>query len=258
MHLKAYDDIDVALMRCIRSVVPEVCRPIQAASRKPAAQLPATSHPPSTGRPKTMKNAVNWKRKVFFFIDRLQIPVSERRVLPLLLLSSLTAWTAALVVRHPRLIDPEAYAEEQRRFEEVYKASFDRHAEIMARYALEDAVEQAGSNPAIQPSSTATMDTVRPRSPSASKTPSHPRATPPTQGMTAPKVDLNSAGIDELVTLPGVGPAIAQRILDWREQHGRFTSVDQLREVRGIGEATLGRLRPFVLLKDDEPPDPSR
>ncbi len=48
-------------------------------------------------------------------------------------------------------------------------------------------------------------------------------------------VNLNTATSEELDTLPGIGPTLAARILDWREQHGRFTSVDELQEVTGIG-----------------------
>lgn len=62
----------------------------------------------------------------------------------------------------------------------------------------------------------------------------------------ATPVDLNAAGAADLDALPGVGPVLAQRILDWRSQHGRFTSVDELGEVSGIGEAVLGRLRSLV------------
>ena len=59
-------------------------------------------------------------------------------------------------------------------------------------------------------------------------------------------VSLNTADLAGLDTLPGVGPVLAQRILDWRSQHGRFTSVDELGEVSGIGEKLLERLRPLV------------
>jgi competence protein ComEA len=59
-------------------------------------------------------------------------------------------------------------------------------------------------------------------------------------------VDLNSATASDLDTLPGVGPVMAGRILDWRTAHGRFTSVDQLREVSGIGARTFDRLKPHV------------
>ncbi len=63
---------------------------------------------------------------------------------------------------------------------------------------------------------------------------------------TSRKVDLNAATLEQLDVLPGVGPVTAQHILDWRAAHGRFTSVDQLREVDGIGPARLARLKDLV------------
>ena len=59
-------------------------------------------------------------------------------------------------------------------------------------------------------------------------------------------VDLNTATLTELDSLPGVGPVLAQRILDWRAENGRFSSIDELGEVSGIGDAVLTRLRPRV------------
>lgn len=50
-------------------------------------------------------------------------------------------------------------------------------------------------------------------------------------------LDLNLASVSDLDGLPGIGPVLAQRIVDWRTENGRFASVDQLREVTGIGEA---------------------
>ena len=64
-------------------------------------------------------------------------------------------------------------------------------------------------------------------------------------GPTAP-IDLNTATLAELDTLPGVGPVLAQRILDWRTEHGRFATVDQLSDVPGIGDARLAQLRHLV------------
>ncbi|MFI8632102.1 ComEA family DNA-binding protein [Microbacterium sp. NPDC077663] len=60
------------------------------------------------------------------------------------------------------------------------------------------------------------------------------------------RVNLNTADLAALDTLPRVGPAIAQRILDWRETNGRFTSVDDLMAVPGIGEKMLASLRDLV------------
>jgi competence protein ComEA len=59
-------------------------------------------------------------------------------------------------------------------------------------------------------------------------------------------IDLNTATLAQLDTLPGVGPVLAQRILDWRTEHGRFASVDQLAEVPGIGESRLSQVRDLV------------
>jgi competence protein ComEA len=59
-------------------------------------------------------------------------------------------------------------------------------------------------------------------------------------------INLNTAGVEQLDELPRVGPAIAQRIVDWREQNGRFSSVDDLLGVPGIGEKMLAGLRDLV------------
>lgn len=59
-------------------------------------------------------------------------------------------------------------------------------------------------------------------------------------------VHLNTATADQLEQLPGVGPALAQRILDWRAQHGRFDTVGELQQVHGLGPAKFGALRQWV------------
>ena len=59
-------------------------------------------------------------------------------------------------------------------------------------------------------------------------------------------VSLNTADVAALDTLPRVGPALAQRIIDWRDQNGGFTSIEQLMEVSGIGAKTFEGLRELV------------
>jgi competence protein ComEA len=59
-------------------------------------------------------------------------------------------------------------------------------------------------------------------------------------------IDLNTAPVDALTTLPGIGPARAQAIVDYREKNGPFVSVDQVMEVSGIGPATYESIRDLV------------
>lgn len=60
------------------------------------------------------------------------------------------------------------------------------------------------------------------------------------------QVDLNQATLEQLDQLPGVGPVTAQRILAWRQEHGRFSRVEELQEVDGIGPKTYSQLSTHV------------
>jgi competence protein ComEA len=68
----------------------------------------------------------------------------------------------------------------------------------------------------------------------------------PSAAVAAAPLDLNAATVAQLDALPGVGPVTAQRIVEWRTRNGRFATVDQLREVDGIGERRFGQLRALV------------
>jgi competence protein ComEA len=59
-------------------------------------------------------------------------------------------------------------------------------------------------------------------------------------------VNLNTATANELATLPGVGPAVAARIIEYREKNGAFKKIEDLMNVRGIGEKTFLKLKPLV------------
>ncbi|PRC49968.1 hypothetical protein C6A85_71980, partial [Mycobacterium sp. ITM-2017-0098] len=59
-------------------------------------------------------------------------------------------------------------------------------------------------------------------------------------------IDLNAATVEQLDTLPGIGPVTAAAIIAWRDANGPFTSIDQLGDVDGIGPARLDKLRDLV------------
>ena len=60
-------------------------------------------------------------------------------------------------------------------------------------------------------------------------------------------VNINTASAEQLQLLPGIGPALAKRIIEFREANGPFEKVDELVAVRGIGEKSLAKLRPYVV-----------
>ena len=63
-------------------------------------------------------------------------------------------------------------------------------------------------------------------------------------------LDLNSARLEDFLELPGIGDKLAQRLVEYRKSHGGFRSVDDLRDVRGIGAKRMERLRPLVVTRE--------
>jgi len=64
------------------------------------------------------------------------------------------------------------------------------------------------------------------------------------------KVNINTASIEELVTLPGVGPTLAGRIVEYREKTGQFASVEELLNVKGIGEKNFEKIAEWLTVGD--------
>ena len=126
---------------------------------------------------------------------------------------------------------------------------------LTSEHRVEDALERAGG-----PTRRADLSTVN----RASKLEDGRQILVPKRGQAAPAtaaataggsagsssptgpVNLNSATLEQLETLDGVGPATAQKIIEYREQHGGFKSVDELDQVSGIGEKRLAALRDHV------------
>lgn len=75
-------------------------------------------------------------------------------------------------------------------------------------------------------------------------------AAPPSGTEAPPVININTATVDELDRLPGIGPVLGERIVDYREQNGPFASLDEVANVEGISTRLLDELRPYITLND--------
>jgi competence protein ComEA len=79
-----------------------------------------------------------------------------------------------------------------------------------------------------------------------------PPAPPPTATASAP-VNLNTATAEQLATIPGVGPKMAERIIDYRQKNGGFKKVEDLMNVSGVGEKSFLKMKPLITVTAAKP-----
>ena len=94
------------------------------------------------------------------------------------------------------------------------------------------------------------LDVPRLPPPTPTPAPAAPGETPPAQPASPGLVNLNTATADQLDDLPGIGPALAQRVIDYRTEHGPFRAVDELARVNGISSAMVDEFRDLVTVSE--------
>lgn len=178
------------------------------------------------------KHMGQMKRKIYFLFERLEITRNERITITFLLISFIL-FSGITLLQHPVAnYDPDHYKEIEEIFKERSRLIESEREEIMARYTPQTiSVYNVESDE---------LDSVTDLS-NPENEENKPVVVPDT-------ININLASADELQKLPGIGPAYADRIIEWREENGLFTSPDQLLEIRGIGERRLEQLLPHIKL----------
>ena len=175
------------------------------------------------------------RRSLFFLLERLEINRSERiavSILMILLVLGVSIWT---FIKPYANYDEESYAELERIFAERSRIQQLEMESILARYDPANTQETLEA----RPNYLTVADTIQTDSTSQKENSS----------AAGSLININTATVQTLQELPGIGPAYARRIVEWRDQNGNFTSKEQLLEIRGIGEKRLSTIKPLITLQ---------
>ena len=170
------------------------------------------------------------KRKFFFWTEKLQISRKERISVTMLL-----ALLAILLTINLSLKKTFNYSQEQ--YDQI-TAEFERRSALILQQqkALEEKY-----NPDIMLSKSATQEARIEKSEQDMENP---------PSISAKKININTANSEQLQSLKGIGETYAKRIIEYRKVYGAFQSIDELVNVKGIGEKRLENIRPFLTLED--------
>lgn len=174
------------------------------------------------------------KRRLFFLLEKLEIKRSERIAISILFIL-LVILSGIVTFNEPNANYSEAkYDELEKVFKEKSEQIKQEEQVILARYEPERDVSVSkflSGDKSTKPKLPDTTDSEE-RQPEADKI-----------------ININTANKELLQELPGVGPAYSERIVNWREENGPYTSKDQLLEIKGIGDKRLARIKPLITLR---------
>lgn len=176
------------------------------------------------------------KRKIYFFLEQLEINRGER-ISVTILMGFIILFSGIYFYHEPAInYDPDHYENLERIFNERSQQIEEERQNILVRYQPTLRLESKSVQPGDEQIETTQIEPVI-----------DPAKEPVPAGI-PDIININTATEEQLVTLPGIGPAYAKRIVEWREENGRFTEKEQLLEIRGIGERRLEQLLPFIEL----------
>jgi len=165
-------------------------------------------------------------RKLFFWLERLSITPQERITVAILLALLLILTLLNSLIGPNSTYGPSHYREVEAEFRERSALQAERRKRIFARYHPLPSGERSTVVAGAQ-DDTAAVSMEEPE---------------------AGKININTADFGQLQALPGIGPSYARRIIEYRSRHGSFRTIEELKEIRGIGEKRLEALRPYVAI----------
>ncbi|PAU95181.1 hypothetical protein CK503_03000 [Aliifodinibius salipaludis] len=183
------------------------------------------------------------KRTLFFWLEKLKIAPGERKAITglLVLLILLGGLNLALSPSVP--FEDGNYLELEQQFAERTAMLKAEEEKLMEQYFPSSEKQIAKAH----------IDTVTEDSTSNKEVDDSEKEVGGTgQNTGIERINVNTANIEALKALPGIGPAYAKRIIKYRNESGNFKSFEELKNIKGIAQKRLDKLMPFIKLKDSE------
>lgn len=179
------------------------------------------------------------KRKIFFWLERLKITPDERKTLSGLAMLLVLLGSLNLTLSPAEPFEDDDYLELEKQFEKRKAILEAEENELMEQYYPDDTAE-------AKDEFIVAMDTLPDDSTAEEVT------RKASQNTLKGRININTASVKDLETLPGIGPAYAQRIIEYRDENDGFETIEELKKIKGIAQKRLEKLKPFIKLKDSK------